>query len=118
MYNNKDGKYIPRKKYTNNKRTYRKTNNSKFAKTQRGYIARKGKNVKTFQKATPTSIVKFSPDRSYFYGDQLSGFDKSIYKTNKIINEIGHGFEILGKPVEGLIKLAKDINPLNFFKKK
>lgn len=39
----------------------------------------------------------------------LSGFDKSIYKVDKIIGQIGHGFDVVSKPAQAVFKMAKKI---------
>lgn len=83
-----------------NKSTYRKRTQKKL-----NYSTSK-------RKYTPKA--KVIPKKDLYSKDtvraqDLSGFDKSIYKVDKIIGQVGHGIDILAKPVEGVVNLAKKI---------
>lgn len=78
------------------KRKYRRRRRRKTSK--RGNV-RKSTNLKPSGK-----------DYNAPYGsDELGGFDRSIYKTNQILNQIDHGFDILGDPIKGLAHLVKSL---------
>lgn len=89
------------KKNTYPKRTYGKKTNYK-----RKYV----RNYKPRNK--PVSVKSPKKDlytKESVRAQDLSGFDKSIYKVNKIIGEVGHGVDVLAKPVKGAITLAKKL---------
>lgn len=77
----------------------------------------KGKKPNTYRKKTFASKKRFTTPQKAKTSQDYSGFDKAIYKTDKIISQVGHGFDVLGKPLKGLYQLAKDINPFKLFSK-
>lgn len=93
-------KYTPKRKFTVKKSTkpVRKTGTTRYRKP-----------------TTTKPAVKQSSRPSGSAG--LTGFDRSIYKANEIIDTVGRGFGILTKPVNGVISLAREINPMKFFRK-
>lgn len=36
-----------------------------------------------------------------------SGFDEAIYKTDRILGQVGHGFDVLSKPVSAVFNAFK-----------
>lgn len=97
-----DAKKVWQNVYPNSKNTFKKTYNYKTKYTQPSKKKYKYKRYNQTQKPLTSQ--------------ELSGFDKKVFKANKIISTIGHGFDVIGKPIKGVINLAKEINPFkNFF---
>lgn len=61
---------------------------------------------KSYRKTTPK--MKSALDKTILAND-LSGFDKAIYKTDRILNQVAHGFDVVGAPIKGVINLASNI---------
>lgn len=62
----------------------------------------------TRSRSKPTPKLKSALDKTILAND-LSGFDKAMYKTDRILNQIGHGFSVLGTPIRGAIDIASNI---------
>lgn len=96
-------KSYSKKKYSGYKKKYPKSkySNKKYKKTYK-----KSYKGKTYSK-TPTSY-SYSPRPLYTKDSvkaaDLSGFDKAIYKTDKIIGQVGHGISVISKPIAGIGK--------------
>lgn len=95
------------KNYKNRKTQYK--SNRKYKKTYKKY--------KSVPKYGIKSVPK-SNNRSNYFNNELSGFDRSIYKTDKILNQIDHGLGVLSKPFKGILNIAQSLNPFQkYFKK-
>lgn len=74
---------------------------------------KKTTNRKSYRKKAPIKRVPRVTKDLYTKGSvkasDLSGFDKSIYKVDKIIGQIGHGMDVVSKPAQTVFNMAKKI---------
>lgn len=78
--------------------------------TKRSSAARKSRSA--YQKKTTTNSsyqkksTSYSPYKRQYKPESaqgLSGFDRSIYKVDRILSQVGHGINVLEKPIEKFV---------------